>query len=55
MILCSEVIWTGKLISTYCMRERGHSGEHNIVNEEPVKKERKESNADSIQISDSKA
>ena len=26
------------LVSTYCMREQGHSGEHNVVNKEPEKK-----------------
>jgi hypothetical protein len=25
--------------NTYCLREHGHSGEHNTVNEEPKKKE----------------
>jgi hypothetical protein len=34
--LCQEVIWlsTDKA-NTYCMREAGHTGKHNIVNEEP--------------------
>ena len=35
MILCSEVIWTGKLTSTYCMRLRGHSGDHSIEPDKP--------------------
>lgn len=26
MRLCQELIWTGKLTSTYCMREHGHKG-----------------------------
>ncbi len=40
MLLCQEVIWlsTDKA-NTYCMRERGHTGKHNIVNEEPKEKE----------------
>jgi len=38
MIFCHEVIWTNPpIVSTYCMRERGHEGEHNIENCEPVK------------------
>ena len=28
------------LVSTYCMREHGHSGEHNTVNEAPLKKKK---------------
>jgi hypothetical protein len=37
MILCQEIIWlsTDK-VNTYCMREKGHPGKHNIVNEEPI-------------------
>ena len=36
MILCQELIWTSTdKANTYCMRERGHKGKHNIVNEEP--------------------
>jgi hypothetical protein len=44
MILCSEIIWTGKTTSTYCMRERGHEGKHSIDPEfvEPEKTEKKE-------------
>ncbi len=33
--LCQEMIWTGPTSSTYCMREEGHTGKHNIVNREP--------------------
>jgi hypothetical protein len=42
MILCQEIIWlsTDK-VNTYCMREKGHSGKHNIVNEEPKEEEEK--------------
>jgi len=36
MILCSEVIWTGKLTSTYCMRLRGHKGKHSIEPDKPM-------------------
>jgi len=36
MILCHDVIWLSKYSSTYCMRERGHAGKHNIENCEPV-------------------
>ena len=34
---CYAVIWLDKdqRTSTYCMRDRGHTGKHNIVNEEP--------------------
>lgn len=35
MILCQELIWLDKRRSTYCMREKGHAGKHNIVNREP--------------------
>jgi len=35
MILCHDVIWLSKSSSTYCMRERGHAGKHNIENCEP--------------------
>ena len=28
---CAELIWIGKLNSTYCMREKGHLGEHMSV------------------------
>lgn len=40
IILCQELIWLDKAdkVNTYCMRERGHTGKHNIVNEEPVEK-----------------
>ena len=39
-LLCQELIWLTDKTNTYCMRERGHAGEHNIVNEEPPKKEK---------------
>lgn len=29
-VLCSETIWTGKTTSTYCMRDKGHDGNHSI-------------------------
>jgi hypothetical protein len=36
MILCQEIIWTySDKANTYCMRECGHKGKHNIKNEEP--------------------
>ena len=36
MILCQELIWTSTdKANTYCMRERGHKGKHNITNCEP--------------------
>ena len=38
MVLCQARIETGLTTNTYCMREAGHTGEHNIVNAEPVKK-----------------
>jgi hypothetical protein len=40
MILCHEVIWLSKSSSTYCMRERGHEGKHNIENCEPVEEKK---------------
>ncbi len=40
MIQCQELIWlSSDKANTYCMRERGHAGKHNIVNEEPKEKE----------------
>lgn len=39
MILCNEIIWTGKTTSTYCMREHGHAGEHSIENCKSMKHE----------------
>ena len=35
IVLCQEVIWTGKLTSTYCMRLKGHSGAHSIEPDKP--------------------
>ncbi len=41
VILCQELIWTSTdKANTYCMRERGHEGKHNIENCEP-KEEKK--------------
>jgi len=38
MKTCQELIWIDPPhTNTYCMREKGHPGEHNIVNEEPCK------------------
>lgn len=35
--LCQETIWLDPMgrRSTYCMRQRGHEGKHNIENSEP--------------------
>lgn len=41
MILCQLPIWLDDgdpHVNTYCMRERGHAGKHNIVNQEPPQK-----------------
>jgi len=40
--MCHVIIWLDKecRTNTYCMREKGHTGKHNIVNEEP-KEEKK--------------
>lgn len=38
MILCHEVIWTSKTTSTYCMRSKGHSGEHSIESDKSENK-----------------
>ena len=39
---CSALIFLDSKhkASTYCMRERGHSGEHNTANEEPAAKKK---------------
>jgi hypothetical protein len=39
MMACSAVIWLDKdhRSNTYCMREQGHTGEHNIDGKMPVK------------------
>ena len=45
MVHCHEVIWVDPpLVSTYCMRERGHEGKHSIDPKfvEPEKTEKKE-------------
>ena len=42
MILCHEVIWLTATTSTYCMRERGHAGKHNIENCEPFEEKKNE-------------
>ena len=37
--LCQELIWIDPPhTNTYCMREKGHPGKHNTVNEEPCEK-----------------
>ena len=42
-IPCSANIFLDEkhMSNTYCMRKRGHSGEHNVVNEEPAAEEKK--------------
>jgi hypothetical protein len=41
MQTCQELIWIDPPHSnTYCMREKGHPGKHNIVNEGPCEKEK---------------
>jgi hypothetical protein len=40
-MLCQEIIRTSKLTSTYCMRPKGHSGKHYIVDKEPTEEELK--------------
>lgn len=39
---CSAKIFLDEkcMANTYCVRENGHSGEHNTVNEEPVAKKK---------------
>ena len=39
---CAELIWIGKLNSTYCMREKGHPGKHHVENCEPPIEAKKE-------------
>lgn len=41
LVLCAEIIWLSKTTSTYCMRKKGHTGEHNIEDCEPPAKVKK--------------
>lgn len=49
MQTCQELIWIDSRTNTYCMREKGHPGKHNIVNEEPCEKEKKPAKSNEAQ------
>ena len=50
--LCQELIWLSPKTNTYCMREKGHEGEHSIYSDPQPQKEKE--NANSVQVSDSR-